>query len=197
MLVTWAAITWLQSCTLLTWHEHWKTQLLTMEESRLVHWTIHIWSQLLVKNHLNFWSFLSFDKKHEFHIFLKYVEFWRENSNGVKWYLFLGEIQILWIFRQPSILNLSSWLDKQQKSRITTQLCQFSTFPLRWFLCCANPKRHSWWLYNSNLSLNKMFFVRRRDWKSVEISFEVYRLEMIFEHCLPEEHRCEGLLKLQ
>ena len=110
---------------------------------------------------------------------------------------FWGEIQILWIFRQPSILNLSSWLDKQQKSRITTQLCQFSTFPLRWFLCCANPKRHSWWLYNSNLSLNKMFFVRRRDWKSVEISFEVYRLEMIFEHCLPEEHRCEGLLKLQ
>ena len=102
-------------------------------------------------------------------------------------------IQILWIFRQPSILNLSSWLDKQQKSRITTQLCQFSTFPLRWFLCCANPKRHSWWLYNSNLSLNKMFFVRRRrrDWKSVEISFEVYRLEMIFEHCLPEEHRCD------
>lgn len=176
------------------WHEHWKTQLLTMEESRLVHWTIHIWSQLLVKNHLNFWSFLSFDKTHEFHIFLKCVICWIL-ARKFKW---CKMIQILWIFRQPSILNLSSWLDKQQKSRITTQLCQFSTFPLRWFLCCANPKRHSWWLYNSNLSLNKMFFVRwRRDWKSVEISFEVYRLEMIFEHCLPEEHRCEGLLKLQ
>ena len=33
--------------------------------------------------------------------------------------------------------------------------------------------------------------------KSVEISFEVYRLEMIFEHCLQGEHRCEGLAVVQ
>ena len=129
MLVTWAAITWLQSCTLLTWHEHWKTQLLTMEESRLVHWTIHIWSQLLVKNHLNFWSFLSFDKTHEFHIFfLKCVICWilARKFKCVKWYLFLGWDSNLVNF--SATFNLESFKLIRQATKIPNNYSIMSIF---------------------------------------------------------------------
>lgn len=106
-----------------------------------------------------------------------------------------SECLLMLSFRQPS--NLESFKLIRQATKIPIgNLLNYVNFLLFLWVRDGFPmviQRHSWWLYNSNLSLNKMFFVRRRrrDWKSVEISFEVYRLEMIFEHCLPEEHRCD------